>query len=236
MTIGPYLLAANHSLPAAFPLGEVPTHSAHRSGSHYACSLRPHRNPGVCASILQHPAAHSLFDSVPKQNKYISMRSAAKQTDRQDAQLILRLMLKDDFPQISLPLLCFGNGLRRHASSGERAADLREVRPHCVPRWLPCCLPPQERSRHPVPSAFRSSIARPTDTSVYASSVISRYSPQDSRPGWIRCFLSCRALSSPTTCRFSPALSCLPTTRVLAFSFCCHPRGDARKGDEETTH
>src|SRR5260370_24656819 len=64
---------------------------------------------------------------------------------------------------------------------------------------LPSSLP--ERSRHPDPSAFRSSIARPTDTSVYASSDISRCRLQDSRPGWIRCFLSCRALSSPTTCR-----------------------------------
>jgi hypothetical protein len=35
--------------------------------------------------------------------------------------------------------------------------------------------------------AFRSSIARPTDTSVYASSGISRRRLQDSRPGWIRC-------------------------------------------------
>src|SRR5258708_36426835 len=76
---------------------------------------------------------------------------------------------------------------------------------------LPSSLP--ERSRHPDPSAFRSSIARPTDSSVYASSDISRCRLQDSRPGWIRCFLSCRALSSPTTCRFIPALSVLPTKR-----------------------
>src|SRR5229473_2174036 len=67
-----------------------------------------------------------------------------------------------------------------------------------------------EGSRHPVPSAFRSSIARPTNTSVYASSDTSRYHLQDSRPGWIRCLLSCRALSSPTTCRFIPALSGSP--------------------------
>ena len=53
---------------------------------------------------------------------------------------------------------------------------------------LPSSLP--ERSRHPVPSAFRSSIARPTDTPVYASSGTSRSRLQDSRPGWIRYFLS----------------------------------------------
>ena len=51
---------------------------------------------------------------------------------------------------------------------------------------LPSSLP--ERSRHPDPSAFRSSMARPTDTFVYASSDTSRCRLQDSRPGWIRCF------------------------------------------------
>src|ERR1700682_2593584 len=56
------------------------------------------------------------------------------------------------------------------------------------------------------------SSTRPTDASVYASNDTSRCRPQDSRSGWIRYFLSCRALSSPTTCRFSPALSGLPTT------------------------
>src|SRR5215813_2359140 len=55
---------------------------------------------------------------------------------------------------------------------------------------LPSSLP--ERSRHPDPSVFRSSIARPTDTSVYASSGTSRCRLQDSRPGWSRCLLSCR--------------------------------------------
>src|SRR5215831_10757235 len=78
---------------------------------------------------------------------------------------------------------------------------------------LPSSLP--ERSRHPDPSVFRSSIARPTDTSVYASSGTSRCRPQDSRPGWSRCLLSCRALSSPTTCRFSPAHSDIPTNQQV---------------------
>src|SRR5215472_12832947 len=50
---------------------------------------------------------------------------------------------------------------------------------------LPSSIP--ERSQHPVPSAFRSSIARPTNTSVYASRGASRRRLQDSRPGWIRC-------------------------------------------------
>jgi hypothetical protein len=42
---------------------------------------------------------------------------------------------------------------------------------------LPSSLP--ERSRHPDPSVFRSSIARPTDTSVYASSATCKTRGQD---------------------------------------------------------
>jgi hypothetical protein len=83
---------------------------------------------------------------------------------------------------------------------------------------LPSSL--SERSRHPDPSVFRSSIAPPTDTSVYASSATSRCRLQDSRPGWSRCLLSCRALSSPTTCRFTPAHSEIPTSRDLAAQSC----------------
>jgi hypothetical protein len=70
--------------------------------------------------------------------------------------------------------------------------------------WLSCCLPLLRRESASCSTRFRSSMAPPTDTSVYASSGISRSRLQDSRPGWIRCFLSCRALSSPTTCRFIP--------------------------------
>jgi hypothetical protein len=69
-----------------------------------------------------------------------------------------------------------------------------------------------EWSRHPDLRAFRSSMAPPTDASVYASRNTSRCPLQDSRSGWIRYFLSCRALASPTTCRFIPALSGLPVT------------------------
>src|ERR1700676_2884736 len=68
-------------------------------------------------------------------------------------------------------------------------------------------------SRHPDLRAFRSSIAPPTDASVYASRNTSRCPLQDSRSGWIRYFLSCRALAAPTTCRFIPALSGAPVIR-----------------------
>src|SRR5215469_1046827 len=47
-----------------------------------------------------------------------------------------------------------------------------------------------EWSRHPDLRAFRSSIAPPTDASIYASRNTSRCPPQESRPGWIRYFLS----------------------------------------------
>src|SRR6267378_658128 len=74
----------------------------------------------------------------------------------------------------------------------------------CAAAVLPSSY--SEWSRHPDLRAFRSSIAPPTDASVYASSDTSRCPQQDSRSGWIRYFLSCRALASPTTCRFIPAL------------------------------
>src|SRR5580692_1484330 len=62
-------------------------------------------------------------------------------------------------------------------------------------------------------ATFRSSIARPTDTPVYASTNTSRCQPQDSGPRWIRFLLSCRTLSFPTTCRFIPALDGLSANR-----------------------
>jgi hypothetical protein len=72
----------------------------------------------------------------------------------------------------------------------QRARVLRLRRTGQSTRGLRGCrvaFLPSERSRRAVQSAFRSSIARPTDTSVYASSGISRRRLQDSRPGWIRC-------------------------------------------------
>src|SRR5215471_828582 len=48
-------------------------------------------------------------------------------------------------------------------------------------------FPVTSEGRRPDPPTFRSSIARPTDTSIYASSHTSRCRPQDLRPGWIRC-------------------------------------------------
>ena len=57
----------------------------------------------------------------------------------------------------------------------------------------------------PVPITFRSSIARPTDALVYASTDTSRRHSQDSGSGWSRFLLSCRDSSSLATCRFNPA-------------------------------
>ena len=53
---------------------------------------------------------------------------------------------------------------------------------------------------------------QPTYSPVYASLDTSRRRPQDSRPGWSRFLLSCRALSFPTTCRlFRKHYSCSPS-------------------------
>ena len=53
-----------------------------------------------------------------------------------------------------------------------------------------------------------------TSPNTSASRNTSRCPLQDSRSGWIRYFLSCRALASPTTCRFSPAHSGLPVNKL----------------------
>src|SRR5882724_9816499 len=81
-----------------------------------------------------------------------------------------------------------------------------------------------EWSRHPDLRAFRSSIAPPTDASVYASRNTSRCPLQDSRSGWIRYFLPCRALASPTTCRFIPALSGCPSLGSVSENMPCKLR------------
>jgi hypothetical protein len=81
--------------------------------------------------------------------------------------------------------------------------------------WLPCCLPP---TRNEVGiliyGLFAAQWPRPPMPLVYASKDTSPCPLQDSRSGWIRYFLSCRALASPTTCRFNPAHSDLPVTRA----------------------
>src|ERR1700724_2435056 len=84
--------------------------------------------------------------------------------------------------------------------------------------WLPCCLPP---TRNEVGiliyGLFAAQSPRPPMPLVYASSDTSRCPLQNSRSGWIRYFLSCRALASPTTCRFSPAHSGLPVEKSATF-------------------
>ena len=61
-----------------------------------------------------------------------------------------------------------------------------------------------------MPRAFRSSIARPTDASVYASVATSRWRLQGSSQDGSAVLLSCRPLSFPTTCRFITTHSGLP--------------------------
>src|SRR5438067_11771059 len=77
--------------------------------------------------------------------------------------------------------------------------------------WLPCCLPPTRNEVGVlIYGLFAAQWPRPPMPLVYASKDTSRCPLQDSRSGWIRYFLSCRALASPTTCRFIPAHSELP--------------------------
>jgi len=56
----------------------------------------------------------------------------------------------------------------------------------------------------PLTRALPSTTSAQADTSICASTAASRLPPQHSRPGG-SLLLSCKALSSPTACRFTPA-------------------------------
>src|SRR6266446_5099376 len=114
--------------------------------------------------------------------------------------LIVRPRRAGDLPVLVHVVSQRARVLRLRRTDSPLAISVAAVLPSSYSEW----------SRHPDLRAFRSSIAPPTGASVYASINTSRCPPQDSRSGWIRYFLSCRALASPTTCRFSPAHSELP--------------------------
>src|ERR1035437_9552512 len=117
--------------------------------------------------------------------------------------LIVRPRRAGDLPVLVHVVSQRARVLRLRRTEQPLASSAAAVLPSSYSEW----------SRHPDLRAFRSSIAPPTDASIYASRNTSRCSRQDSRSGWIRYFLSCRALASPTTCRFIPAHSGLPVTR-----------------------
>jgi hypothetical protein len=99
-------------------------------------------------------------------------------------------------------------------SQRARVLRLRRTDSPLAIAWLPCCLPPtQNEVGILIYGLFAAQSLRQPMPLVHASRNTSRCLLQDSRPGWIRYFLSCRALASPTTYRFIPALSVLPVTR-----------------------
>jgi len=99
-------------------------------------------------------------------------------------------------------------------SQRARALRLRRTEPPlAITRLSVLPSSSSEWSRHPDLPAFRSSITPPTDASGLRFETHLAVSSARLRSGWSRCLLSRRALTSPTTCRFIPALSGLPTTR-----------------------
>src|SRR5215831_1175807 len=95
------------------------------------------------------------------------------------------------------------------ACAGSSTTQDRSI--HSRKRGCRVAFLPSERSQHPDPSVFRSSIAGPL---IPLSTL--QAAPRDAtcktrgQDGFAT-LLSCRALSSPTTCRFSPAHSGMPT-------------------------
>src|SRR6266436_9837988 len=128
---------------------------------------------------------HRYYDTV-RLLRHVLVRSTA--FGLRGPALIVRPRRAGDLPVLVHVVSQRARVLRLRRTDSPLAISVAAVLPSSYSEW----------SRHPVPSAFRSSIARPTNTSVYASSDTSRYHLQDSRPGWIRFLLSCRALSSPS--------------------------------------
>jgi hypothetical protein len=121
----------------------------------------------------------SLGFSIEEFRSYSSFAGVAKETCRNDRMLSFCLGSnstgKEDSPRPARRRILPQTGDR----CGPGTVGLR-----ATSRWL----------YRIVPDTWK--IARPTSTSVYSSRNTSRCSLQDSRPGWIRYFLSCRALAS----------------------------------------
>src|SRR5712692_2648322 len=148
---------------------------------------------------------HRYYDTV-RLLQHVRVRRAA--FGLRGPALIVRPRRAGDLPVLVHVVSQRARVLRLRRTDRPLAFSVAAVLPSSYSEW----------SRHPDLRAFRSSMAPPTDASIYASRNTSRCSPQDSRSGWIRYFLSCRALASPTTCRFIPAHSGLPAMRASNFS------------------
>src|SRR6516162_4136988 len=142
---------------------------------------------------------HRLYGTV-RLLRHVHVRIAA--CGLRGPSLIVRPRRAGDLPVLVHVVSQRARVLRLPRTDSPLAISVAAVLPSSYSEW----------SRHPDLRAFRSSIVPPTYASIYASRNTSRC-PQDSRPGWIRYFLSRRALASPTTCRFSPAHSGWPVIR-----------------------
>src|SRR5207245_1472358 len=149
------------------------------------------RLPSLVRLLHRHYGTVRLLQRVHVRRSVYGLRGPA---------LIFRPRRAGDLPVLVQVVSQRARVLRLRRTGSPLAINVVAVLPSSYSEW----------SRHPDLRAFRSSIAPPTDASVYASRNTSRCPLQDSRSGWIRYFLSCRALASPTTCRFIPALSGLP--------------------------
>ena len=179
-----------HSLGHAFP-ALCQEHVGLNDVLHGPCPSLPslrRRSPSLVRLVHRYYGTVRLLQHVHVRRAACGLRGPA---------LIARPRRAGDLPVLVHVVSQRARVLRLRRTGKPLAIYVGAVLPSSYSEW----------SRHPDLRAFRSSMAPPTDASVYASRNTSRCPLQDSRSGWIRYFLSCRALASPTTCRFSPALS-----------------------------
>jgi hypothetical protein len=118
--------------------------------------------------------------------------------------LIVRPRRAGDLPVLVHVVSQRARVLRLRRTGQPLANNVAAVLPSSYSEW----------SRHPDLRAIRSSIVPAHRCLCLRFKKHLTMSLQDSRSGWIRYFLSCRALASPATCRFIPALSGCPPPRT----------------------
>src|SRR5438552_11850036 len=171
-----FLCCLSHTVQ---PLGHaLPARCREHVGSndvlHGPCPSLPNlrrRSPSLVRLLHRHYGTVRLLQRVHVRRSVYGLRGPA---------LIFRPRRAGDLPVLVQVVSQRARVLRLRRTGQPLATSVVAALPSSYSEW----------SRHPDLRAFRSSIAPPTDASVYASRNTSRCPLQDSRSGWIRYFLS----------------------------------------------